>query len=196
MNEIISDETFFRRDGDNIPEYLEDAAKTYVLNISEDENMVIGKGRKGRVPDVVVFGAATKKINTQKRCELPHFVIFRDGSVKQYVSLSDASEVFETSLLSTQKNYYASGRGIVAFRCDNAALYSVSVLFEGDGITDDQILSAALLLRFICLKILRIYGKKLPLDNNHIISAAAMPCGYECDFDTGIFTELCKLRPV
>lgn len=196
MKEIISDEEILEKGGAKRLEYLEDAAKTYVLNITEDDNMVIGKGRKGRVPDVVVFGAATKKIDTQKRCELPHFVIFRNGSVRQYVSLSDASKVFETSLLSTQKNYYASGRGIVAFRCGNAALYSVSVLFEGDGITEDQILSAASLLRYIYLKILRIYGKKLPLDNNHIISAAAIPCGYECDFDTAIFTELCKLRPV
>lgn len=182
--------------GDCRREYFENLAKTYIPNITENENMIVGRGRKGRVPDVVVFGTGMKRACIEKHASLPHYVIYRDGSVRQYVSLSDASDVFETSLLAFHKNYYAAGRGLAACRRDNAALYSVSVLFEGDCITDNQILSAAALLRLICLKILRLYGKKLPLDNNHIISAADLSCEYVCNFDTGIVTELCKIRPV
>ena len=70
------------------------------------------------------------------------------------------------------------------------------MLFEDGEITENQILSAAALLRVISLKILRIYNKKLPLDNNHIISAADLPCNYETGFDTKMITELCRTRPL
>ena len=174
---------------------LENLAKTYVLSVSEDENIFYGSGRKGRIPDVVIFGRRRGDWPCDGK-NMPHYVIYRDGSVRQFVGISDVSGYFETPDKVAGVGFEGKGGGLVFCRRENVALYSVSVVFDGDRITDTQILSAAALLRLISLKLLRLYGKKLPSDNNHIIPAAALNCGYECETDTALITELCKLRPV
>ncbi len=165
------------------------------FTVTEDENIVRGHGRKGRIPDIAVFGSGDiKELPSGENA--PHFVILRDGTVRQLVGLADSSGFFKTSVLRSSPDYYANARGLLSCRRDNASLYCVSVILEGESPTSEQLLSAVSLVRYISLSLLRLYGKKLPLDNNHIISAADLPRGYPCCFDTALLAEICKRCPV
>ena len=182
-------------DFENVFLHFAELAKTHVFTVSESENIFYGNGRNGRIPDVVIFGFPRGKMFENGADGMPHYVIYKDGSVKQFVGLSCVSKYFETPSRTSGKSV-GNGGGLLFCRKENVSLYSVSVAFEGDALSEKQILSAASLLRLISLKLLRLYGKKLPQDNNHIISAADSGCGYKCEIDTALITELCKLRPV
>ena len=188
---VKTSETDFEKDFSHYAEL----AKTHVLTVSESENIFYGQGRNGRIPDVVIFGFLRGKMPENGTDGMPHYVIYKDGSVKQFVGLSGVSKFFETPSRSSGE-YFGKGGGLVFNRKENVSLYSVSVAFEGDCLSEKQILSAASLLRLISLRLLRLHGKKLPTDNNHIISAADPGFGYKCETDTALITELCKLRPV
>ena len=180
---------------------LEKRAHDYSLSISEIlcPNAVLG--RNGYVPDIVVFGSLTDE-NFHERFtdgsygKAPHYVILRDGSVLNYISVSDRSSYFTTSLFSESENYYARAKGLVSCRPANISLYSVSVLFEGDRVTDEQMLAAAALLRLISMKFLRLYRKKLSPDNNHIISATALSSKYSFDAKIEDIIMLFKKKPI
>lgn len=181
-------------------EALEKRAHDYSLSISEIlcPNTVLG--RRGYVPDTVIFGSLTDEnfherfINGESKA--PHYVILRDGRVLNYISVSDSSLYFTTSLFSENENYYAKAKGLVSCRPVNIAFYSVSVLFEGDGASDEQMLAAAALLRLISMKFLRLYRKKLPPDNNHIISATALSSKYSFDAKIEDIITLFKKKPI
>ena len=184
-----------------INEYCLSRVNDYVLRVEEFvcPNTILG--RKGQIPDAVIFGNVTdedyhEKFTDSSHGKAPHYVILRDGSVRNYIYVTDSSPYFTTSIFSDSENYYAKARGLVSCRPVNVALYSVCVLFEGDELTDEQMLAAAALLRLISLKFIRIYRKKLPLDVNHIISATALPCGYSFNGQTEEIIDLCKRKPL
>ena len=182
-------------------ENLEKRTYDHVLKISQIlcPNIVIG--RKGHVPDTVIFGCVADK-NFHKKFidgdygKAPHYVILRDGSVLNYISVSDSSSYFTTSSLSESENYYAKAKGLVSCRPVNVSLYSVSILFEGEDATDEQLLAAASLLRLISMKFIRLYRKKLPPDGNHIIPATALSSKYSFNVRIEDIIELFKKRPI
>ncbi len=180
---------------------LEKDILNYSLSLSEYicPRRVIG--RKGQIVDTVIFGFTGKDDSfhsrfTVEKQKAPHYVIMRNGSVRQYVNLTDSSEYFTTSVCRSSAEYYSKAKGIISVRPVNVALYSVSVLFEGVCVNDEQILAAAALLRVIGMKVIRVYGKKLSLDANHIISASFLPDGSELNIPTGLLIALCKKRPL
>ncbi|MBE6895757.1 MAG: hypothetical protein E7477_01540 [Ruminococcaceae bacterium] len=182
-------------------ENLEKRVHDYSLRVSEILCPNVILGRKGNVPDTVIFASIDDK-NFHERFldgafgKAPHYVILRDGTVLNYISVTDSSSYFTTSPLSDNENYFAKAKGLVSFRPVNVALYSVSVLVEGSDVNDEQLLAAAALLRLISMKFIRVYRKKLPPDVNHIIPATALSSKYSFGAKIEDILELFKKKPI
>lgn len=182
-------------------EILSDRAREFFLGLEEFSSPNLSPGRKGSIPDTVIFGFTNDRsfhenFMDKSYGKAPHYVILRDGKVRNYIEVTDSSRIFTTSAVSDSKKYYGKADGLVSCRAVNVAQYSVCVLFEGDRPTVEQMLAAAALLRLISLKFIRIYRKKLPLDENHIISATVLPSEYNFDIDIRTIIELCRKKPI
>lgn len=138
-------------------------------------------GRKGCVPDMIVFhNTGGRKISSAHHWFLnpksqtsAHFLVGRDGEIRQYVSIADGAWCNGTSATPNAKHYYANAKSpVVKSRPKNANLYTVSVEFvgnSGETFTTRQKVAAVVLCDYIRNEIERIYGTRPPLNRLHII---------------------------
>lgn len=160
-------------------------------------------GRNGHVPDMVVFGFAEMPLNEiNKKFTDPsthfsaHYIIAEDGTVYRYVNITDRAMCVSTSVVSDSENCYKNGKGLISYRAFDASLYTISVLFEGKKLTDAQRETAPALLSVLGRKLLRVYGRRLPCDENHIVTFASLPnFTGSADIPVNEFVSVWRSRP-
>lgn len=161
-------------------------------------------GRKGNIPDVIVFhNTGGKKISSAHHWFLnaesqtsAHFLVGLDGEVRQYVNLADGAWCNGTSSDRAAAHYYGNAEsGVVRTRPQNANLYTVSAEFVGDvgsPLTKYQDRAAVELTDFVLTELERIYGFVFPLNSLHVISHGAVApltrrgCGDGIDIESVI----------
>ena len=138
-------------------------------------------GRKNNIPDVIVLhNTGGMKISSAHWWFLDktsdtsaHFLVDRDGEIRQYVNLADGSYCNGTTSDKTKKHYYGNAtNGVVKTRPQNANLYTITIEFVGnvgDPLTETQLETAVTLIKYIRKEIERIYNKTVPLNRLHII---------------------------
>lgn len=138
-------------------------------------------GRKNNIPDVIVLhntggnhiSSAHWWFLDKSSYTSAHFLVDKDGEIRQYVSLADGSYCNGTTADKTQKHYYGNAtNGVVKTRSQNANLYTVSIEFVGnvgDPLTETQFETAVQLIKYIRKEVKRIYNRDIPINRLHII---------------------------
>ena len=168
-------------------------------------------GRKGNVPDVIVLhNTGGTGISSAHYWFLDpssdvsaHFLVGLDGEVRQYVSLSDGAWCNGTSLDKSKASWHGNSKSpLVRSRKQNCNLYSISVEFVGrcgDALTEAQMTAATELIEYLQGEVFAIYGKRLPVDESHLlrhcdVNPKGKPtCGVNIQLD-GILEALNKKR--
>lgn len=136
------------------------------------------KGRNNHIPNIIVchinntYSAAMKKFYDEKTDVSAHYVIRRDGYVKQVISLDDSSWANGTSLNEESDVYYKFAKSsIVRSIEDNANYYTFSIEHESfDGsLTDEQLKSSIKVMKEIIKYLKDKYNYDFIIDREHII---------------------------
>lgn len=138
-------------------------------------------GRNGWKPDMIVnhitagstaVGALATLCNPGREASA-HFVVDRDGTVYQLVSLDRAAWGNGTSNTVTDNRYYGRSKlGVVRTRHVNANLYTISiehVCVSCGTLTAAQLAASIELHRHIIAEVKRLYGMTIPVDRQHIV---------------------------
>ena len=136
------------------------------------------KDRNGYVPTIIVchinntYGIALKKFYDKSSDGSAHYLIRRDGYVKQILSLDNASWGNGTSLSDTSDVYYwFSNSPLVNSVKGNANLYTFAIEHESfDGtITEEQFKSTVKVMKEIIRYLKDKYNYDFIIDREHII---------------------------
>ena len=139
------------------------------------------KDRKGYVPDMIVLhNTGNTRISSAHYWFLDpdsfvsaHFLVGLDGEIRQYVDLKDGAFCNGTSQSKTQKSYYRNALSpLVASRPHNCNYYTVAIECVGncgDGLTKEQLVAVAELIKHINKELKRLYSAAVPLDSEHIV---------------------------
>lgn len=136
------------------------------------------KGRKNYIPNIIVchinntyHGAITHFYNKSDEVSC-HYLIRRDGHVKQIVSLDDSSWANGTSINESSDVYYKFAVSpLVNTINDNANYFTFSIEHESfDGsLTDAQINSSVKVIKEIIKYLKDKYNYDFKIDREHII---------------------------
>ena len=158
-------------------------------------------GRKGWKPDMwVLHNTSTSGINSPHNTFInpnsqvsAHFLIGKDGEVRQYVELKDGAWCNGTSTDKSKASFYGNAKSrLVRERQTNANYYSLSIEFVGatrDALTPPQEEAAVELITAVNKELKKIYGKGVPVDREHIIGHYEVnprnkgTCGVGIDYD-------------
>ncbi|MBR2604043.1 MAG: N-acetylmuramoyl-L-alanine amidase [Bacilli bacterium] len=136
------------------------------------------KGRKDYIPNIIVchinntYGSAIKNFYDKEAEVSAHFVIRRDGYVKQVVSLDDSSWANGTSLREASDIYYRFAKSpLINSIEDNANYYTFSIEHESyDGsLTPKQLESSIEVMKKIIRYVKEKYNYDFIIDRDHII---------------------------
>lgn len=138
-------------------------------------------GRGGWKPDIIVShitagstaaGALATLCNPAREASA-HFVVDKDGTVYQLVSLDRAAWGNGTGGIVTDNRYYGRSKlGAVRTRRVNANLYTISiehVCVSGGTLTAAQLAASIELHRYIIAEVKRLYGVTIPADRQHVV---------------------------
>ncbi|MBR2709447.1 N-acetylmuramoyl-L-alanine amidase [Candidatus Saccharibacteria bacterium] len=136
------------------------------------------EGRNGYIPSLIVchinnsYSSAIKRFYDTKSGVSSHYVIRRDGHVKQVVGLDDSAWANGTSLdpLKDYYNRFATSE-IARTINDNANYFSFSIEHESfDGnLTDEQLNATVMVMREIIAYLKDKYNYDFQIDRKHII---------------------------
>lgn len=136
------------------------------------------KGRKNYVPNIIVchinntYSSAINHFYNKNDEVSSHYLIRRDGHVKQILSLDDSAWANGTSIKETNDAYYkfASSKLINSIN-DNANYYTFSIENESfDGsLTDEQLKSTIKVMKEIIKYLKDKYNYDFQIDRDHII---------------------------
>ena len=102
-----------------------------------------------------------------------HFIIDKDGTVYQCVSIQNMAWANGNSLNPSSSSYYKNAKSdIVSNRRMNANLYTVSiehVCVSGGNLTSAQLQASIELHKYIISEVKRIYGVTIPANRQHIL---------------------------
>ena len=136
------------------------------------------KGRNNYVPNMIVchinntYGSALKVFYDKESEVSAHYVIRRDGHIKQVVSLDDSAWANGTSLNEESNVYYEFAKSpLIRSIKDNANYYTFSIEHESfDGsLTDEQLKSSVKVMREIISYLKEKYNYDFIIDRDHII---------------------------
>ena len=136
------------------------------------------KGRNGHIPNIIVchinntYGAAIKRFYDETSEVSAHYVIRRDGHVKQVISLDDSAWANGTSLNEESDIYYKFAKSsIISNTIDNANYYTFSIEHESfDGsLTKEQIAATVGVMKDIIKYLKDKYNYDFIIDCDHII---------------------------
>lgn len=136
------------------------------------------KGRNNYIPNIIVchinntYGSAIKKFYNEKSEVSAHYVIRRDGYVKQVISLDDSAWANGTSLKKESDIYYKFAKSSIVKSIEyNANYYTFSIEHESfDGsLTDEQLKSSIKVMRDIIKYLKDKYNYDFIIDRKHII---------------------------
>jgi len=160
--------------------------KNVLNNIMEQENKIIDpkgfsqncyKGRKDLIPNIIVChinNTYSSAINhfyngTEVSC---HYLIRRDGHIKQIISLDDSAWANGTSKNDSSDVYYKFSTLSKINSCDkNANYFTFSIEHESfDGsLTDEQLKASIKVIKEIIQYVKIKYNYDIPIDREHII---------------------------
>jgi len=136
------------------------------------------KGRKNYIPNIIVchinntYSSAIKHFYNEKSEVSSHYLIRKDGHIKQIVSLDDTAWANGTSLNTNSDVYYkfASSKLINSVN-DNANYFTFSIEHESfDGsLTDEQLKSTIKVMKEIIEYLKNKYNYDFQIDREHII---------------------------
>ena len=136
------------------------------------------KGRNGYIPNIIVchinntYASAINNFYNAKKEVSAHYVIRRDGFVKQVISLDDSAWANGTSIYEDSDVYYKfSSSPLVNCNKDNANYYTFSIEHESfDGsLTNEQLESSINVMETIIKYLKDKYNYDFIIDRNHII---------------------------
>lgn len=136
------------------------------------------KGRKNYIPNIIVchinntYSAAISHFYNEKDEVSSHYLIRRDGHIKQIVSLDDSSWANGTSINETSDVYYKfSSSKLINSINDNANYFTFSIEHESfDGsLTDEQLKSTIKVMKDIIKYLKNKYNYDFQIDREHII---------------------------
>ncbi len=136
------------------------------------------KGRNGYIPSLIVchinstYASALEHFYNEKTDVSAHYVIRRDGFIKQVVSLDDSSWANGTSLKENSDVYHRfSTIPLIRDTKDNANYFTFSIEHESfDGsLTDKQLESSIKVMKKIIRYLKDKYNYDFIIDRNHII---------------------------
>ena len=136
------------------------------------------KGRNNYIPNIIVchinntYGSAIKRFYDEKAEVSAHFVIRRDGFVKQVISLDDSAWANGTSIREESDIYYKFAKSsIIRSIEDNANYYTFSIEHESfDGsLTEEQLKSSIKVIKNIIKYLKDKYNYDFIIDREHII---------------------------
>ncbi len=135
-------------------------------------------GRNEHTPNLIVchinhtYSSAIQHFYDENGATSSHFVIRRDGHVKQVVSLDDSAWANGTTLDEKHDNYYKFAHSkIIKSTADNANYFTFSIEHESfDGtLTREQFDSTIKVMRKIIAYLKERYNYDFPIDREHII---------------------------
>ncbi len=136
------------------------------------------KGRNGYIPSIIVchinntYGSAIRLFYNSETDVSSHYVIRRDGHVKQVVSLDDSSWANGTSIREASDIYYRFARTpLINTIKDNANYYTFSIEHESyDGsLTEEQFEATVQVMKEIIIYLKEKYNYDFIIDREHII---------------------------
>ncbi len=136
------------------------------------------KGRNNYIPNIIVchinntYGTALKVFYDKESEVSAHYVIRRDGHIKQVVSLDDSAWANGTSLNEESNVYYEFAESpLIRSIKDNANYYTFSIEHESfDGsLTDEQLKSSIKVMKEIIKYLKDRYNYDFIIDRDHII---------------------------
>ena len=166
-------------DNDNYHEILDEVI--YEEDYQEEPEGFTGncfKGRNGYIPCIIVchinntYGSAIKLFYNSETDVSSHFVIRRDGHVKQVVSLDDSSWANGTSIREASDVYYRFAKTpLINTIKDNANYYTFSIEHESfDGsLTEEQFKATVQVMKKIIIYLKEKYNYDFIIDREHII---------------------------
>jgi len=136
-------------------------------------------GRQGQVPDFIVChitgGSFTSAINTILNAANQvsyHFVVARDGTIVQAVSIEDTAWANGTTNSGDNRDNRHSTIAAVRERRRNANQFTVSIGFADSAsgeLAAAQLLAGVNLIGHIVSEVVRIYGYNIPVARSNII---------------------------
>lgn len=180
MKELIESNMNVIIDKDNFHAVLDEAVhrEDYTVEVPNGFSNNCIKGHNGHIPSIIVchinntYGIALKKFYDKSSDGSAHFLIRRDGLVKEIVSLDDSSWGNGTSLSDTSDVYYRfSTSKLVRDTKDNANHYTFSIEHESfDGsLTEEQFNATIGVMKTIIKYLKDKYDYDFIIDRDHII---------------------------
>lgn len=164
----------------NLDNYKDIFNNILYKNISDPEGFSLNcyQGHKDYIPNIIVchinntYNSAIKRFYDSTSDVSSHYVIRRDGHIKQVVSLDDSSWSNGTSLKESSDVYYKFATSkLVSSVPDNANYFTFSIEHESfDGtLTAEQIEASVKVMKEIIKYLKDKYNYDFIIDRNHII---------------------------